>query len=240
MNWRDIPMPDAIAALPRDARGFPVPAFVYRPDDWQPGQPLDLRVLDTDAAKILMMARRCGVCGLPVGYRMWFIGGPMCLYNRIFETPTHRECAEYAMLACPHLNNAAHEYVTRPGDDGLKHDPNLVKARPRYQVLVSTRGYKVITRDETGRLLAKPLAKIEPWTACEWRSNDGTPTTDTYAVLDAPTKSGFRPALYCFECISKGRPAISFNPDDIEHRFCDSCHRFLAGVPGATIEHAGV
>lgn len=229
MNWKDVPMPDAVAALPRDARGFPVPAFVYRPDDWAAGEPLDLRVLDTDAALVLMRARRCGVCGLPVGYRMWFIGGPMCLYNRIFETPTHRECAEYAMLACPHLSNAKHEYVERPGDALRGHgDPNLVKTRPKYQVLVCTRGYAVQTRDELGKRLAKPLAKIDPWTSCEWRANDGTPTRDTYAVLNVPTPRGFRPALYCFECISKGRPAISVNTNDIEHLYCAACHRFLA------------
>jgi hypothetical protein len=231
MNWRDVPMPDAVAALPKDARGFPVPAFVYRPDDWQPGQPLDLRVLDTDAALILMRAKRCGVCSLPLGYRLWFIGGPMCLHNRIFETPTHRECALYSMLACPHLSNSQHEYSTRPVADMHMHgDPNLIKTRPRYQVLVSTRGYKILTRDETGKRLAKPLAKIDPWTSCEWRANDGTPTDDTFAVLDAPTDRGFKQALYCFDCISQGRPAISFNPSDIAETYCGSCHRFLDPV----------
>lgn len=230
-NWRDVPMPPPVAALPRDARGFPIPAFVYKPDGWRPGQPLDLRLLDTDQALILMRARRCGVCGLPVGYRMWFIGGPMCLYNRIFETPTHRECAEYAMLACPHLNNSQHEYVTRPGDELKGHgDPNPIKTRPKYLVLVSTRGYDVLTRDEDGRKLAKPLAKIDPWTSCEWRANDGTPTGDTYAVIDAPTDRGFKPALYCFDCIGKGRAAISFNPNDIAEKYCNVCHRFLSGV----------
>jgi hypothetical protein len=232
MNWKDVPMPPAVAALPRDARGIPVPAFVYRADDWQPGQPLDLRILDTDAALTMMKVRCCGVCGGPCGYRLWFIGGPMCLYNRIFETPTHRECAEYAMLACPHLNNSRHEYSTRPVADIHTHgDVNLIKTRPKYQVLISTRGYTVLTHDELGHRLAKPLAKVDPWTSCEWRANDGTPTSDTYAVLDAPTARGFRPALYCFACISKGRAAISFHPDDIEHRYCVSCHQFLAGVP---------
>jgi hypothetical protein len=227
MNWRDVPMPDAIAALPKDARGFPVPAFVYRPATWQAGEPLDLRVLDPRGVLDLMQRKRCGVCAQPCGYRLWFIGGPMCLANRIFEAPTHHACALYSLRACPHLNNSEHEYSSRPHGPNTSGDPNLIKTRPRYQVLVSTRGYKILTHDETGRRLAKPLAKIDPWSTCDVLASDGTPTGDTYAVLDAPTERGFRPALYCFACISAGKPAISFNPRDIEQLYCASCHRHL-------------
>lgn len=224
MNWKDTPIPPVIARLPRDVRGFPVPAFVYRPAGWKSGDPLDMRVVDVDTLMRSARQRTCGVCGGTLFRRVWFIGGPMCLDNRIFESPTHRECAEYSLAVCPHLSRSGAAYSDRPSTATVQ-DPNLVRVRPPYQVLVSTYGYALVTHDpETGHRLPKPLCRIEPWWSCEFRNDDGTPTTDTYAVITNPLGT----ALYCFACIGKGKPAITFDPAHVAERYCPTCDRQIA------------
>lgn len=224
MNWKDVPMTGLIARLPRDARGFPVPAFVYRPEGWKSGQPLDMRVVDVETLIRGAQEHRCGVCGGTLYSKVWFIGGPMCLVNRIFESPVHHDCALFSLAVCPHLSRSGAHYSTRPSEETVK-DPNLVRVRPPYQVLVATRGYAIVLRDpETGLRLPKPLCRIEPWLSCEFRNDDGTPTSDRYAVISNPLGT----ALYCFDCIGHGKPAITFDPAQVERRSCPTCGRQLA------------
>jgi hypothetical protein len=225
MNWRDVPMPGLIARLPRDARGFPVPAFVFKPEGWKSGDPLDMRVLDLEHHYHMAKGKCCGVCGGTLYSKIWFIGGPMCLANRIFgDAGMHRECAEYALQVCPLLSRSGATYNDRPsGASGQ--DPNALRTVPPYQVLLATRGYTVITHDpQTRARLPKPLLHIQPWQSCEFRNNDGTPTTDTYAVITNQRGTG----LYCFDCIGKGKPAITFDPECVAERYCPTCARQLA------------
>ncbi|MBO0718309.1 MAG: hypothetical protein J2P55_13360, partial [Rhizobiales bacterium] len=47
----------------------------------------------------------CWLCGQPLGQYFAFVIGPMCSINRVSsEPPSHRDCAEYAVKACPFLN----------------------------------------------------------------------------------------------------------------------------------------
>lgn len=220
------PMSKTIERLPRDARGFPVPAFVHKPAGWRSGEPLDMRVLDVAHYEEMARKRLCGVCGLTLYSKVWFIGGPMCLLNRIFgDNGLHRDCAEFSLRVCPFLSRSTAHYGERPGDtERFLQDPNLVKQRPPYMVLLSTDGYGVLTHDPSkGVRLPKPLMYINPWRSCEFRNNDGTPTTDRYAVITNPQGTG----LYCFDCIGKGKKAITFHPDDVERRYCPTCDRVL-------------
>lgn len=224
MNWRDVPMPGLIARLPRDARGFPVPAHIYRPPGWKSGETLDMRIMDPDRHHQLAKARQCAVCGGNLYAKMWFIGGPMCLLNRIFgDGGMHSLCAAYAFQVCPLLAREGAQYNDRPSTAD-SHDPNALRTRPPYQVLVRTRDYTIITHDpETRRPLPKALLRIDPWDLCEFRV-DGQPTTDTYAVITNPRGTG----LYCFACIGRGKEAITFNQELVEQRYCPYCDRQLA------------
>jgi hypothetical protein len=98
-----LPLPPRIARLPINDRGFPVPWFVQ----WIDGEP-DFRVMD--AAKLQFCAWNhnppCWICGEPLGVHRVFAIGPMCAINRVIsEPPSHRECAEFAVRACPFLVN---------------------------------------------------------------------------------------------------------------------------------------
>ena len=113
-----IPMPPAVAARPRDRRGFPVPAIT----PWEDGEP---RFAANGVARVAICAseRRCSVCGLlmepgPV----WRVvsgreaeaiaearaAGRVYLNNApTGEAPGHRACMLFAAMACP--------YLARPG-----------------------------------------------------------------------------------------------------------------------------
>lgn len=103
-------MPERIRALLISPKGFPVPFFVQWVDDGKPvacgqGTP-DFRVMDTEKFRVAMRKPICWICGQPMGVHRVFTIGPMCSINRIIsEPPSHRECAEFAVKACPFLAN---------------------------------------------------------------------------------------------------------------------------------------
>lgn len=94
-------MPESIAKLPRDSRGYPVPWFVQ----WIDGQP-EFRVMNHHKWVMAAKQRLCWVCGekLPPGKDV-FVIGPMCAVNRVTsEPPCHIECARFSAQACPFLS----------------------------------------------------------------------------------------------------------------------------------------
>jgi hypothetical protein len=97
MNIENVP--ERIAKLPRDDRGYPVPWFVA----WVDGRP-DFRVIEGGRIFEALKERRCWVCGEKLGRYLAFVIGPMCAINRITsEPPSHRDCALFAARACPFL-----------------------------------------------------------------------------------------------------------------------------------------
>lgn len=105
----DLPdIPERIAGLPRDHRGFPVPWFVQWFKDGEPcetgvGVP-DFRVADSRKLRLALASPRCWVCGGIMGKHRIFVIGPMCVVNRVTsEPPNHRACAEFSAKACPFL-----------------------------------------------------------------------------------------------------------------------------------------
>jgi hypothetical protein len=107
----DLPPPPArIARLPKDARGYPVPWFLAwmakgeECDPAMPGAEPDFRVIRRGARERAWEHRLCWICGGPMGVHRIYVIGPMCVVNRVtMEPPCHRECAEYAAIACPFL-----------------------------------------------------------------------------------------------------------------------------------------
>jgi hypothetical protein len=107
----DIPMPPAVAARPRDERGYPVLAIT----PWEDGQP---RFAATGTARsyICAVERRCSICGTPMAAGpVWrVVGGAeaeaIAAAGPAFrnaaatvEAPGHRACMLYAAVACPYL-----------------------------------------------------------------------------------------------------------------------------------------
>lgn len=93
------PLPDRMKSLPISPRGYPVPFFVA----WIDGVP-DFRVMDGAKYQRCVADDLCWLCGDKLGRYKAFVVGPMCGINRTSaEPPSHLECAEYAVKACPFL-----------------------------------------------------------------------------------------------------------------------------------------
>jgi hypothetical protein len=106
-----VPMPAAIAARPRDARGFPVLAIT----PWRDGVP-EFAVTSPSRILVCAVERRCSICGLGLGKGpVWRVvaadvavaiaagaGGFEDLPTTV-EPPGHRLCMLYAAVVCPWL-----------------------------------------------------------------------------------------------------------------------------------------
>lgn len=115
-------LPDApawIDDLPRDERGFPVPAEV----GWTAGAPR-LSSVSTERKIALGFRRACAVCGylLPQGSRVYraFAQGDAAVIRsdqreRAMDPsgPLHKSCVLYSAMTCPHLR----EKTSRLGSD---------------------------------------------------------------------------------------------------------------------------
>lgn len=158
-NWRDIPMPHRIKALPVDHRGFPVPVMAAYKD----GKP-DLAVIDAEKCARMIRTSLCGICGQPLGRYKFIVGGPKVWAFRVSANPAfHSVCAEYAMKVCPHLATPSMPYLPdRPDDTIALRGMDTVRA-PYVGLFVTERyNYEV----SGGMLLITAIT----WTKVEWWS----------------------------------------------------------------------
>jgi hypothetical protein len=172
------PAPARIAALPVDARGYPVPWFV----SWVDGKP-EFRAADAAKRVQAVRLRLCWVCGEPLGAYMAFVIGPMCSVNRVSaEPPCHRECAEYSARACPFLSKP--QMTRREGGmpeactDGPGH---MIRRNPGVACVWVTRGYRLVSDGRGGALL-----RIGDPTEVSWWA-EGRPATraEVLASIDS-------------------------------------------------------
>jgi hypothetical protein len=117
-------MPDRIARLPRDIRGYPIPFNVLRADD---GTPF-FTVNDDRTHLRCIREGLCPLCGERLGKWKWFVGGPKSAFDPhgwYFDLPGHHECERYALAVCPYL--AMPKYLKRVD---VPHPEKLPNALP--------------------------------------------------------------------------------------------------------------
>jgi hypothetical protein len=106
-----VPMPAAIVARPRDARGFPVLAIT----PWRHGLP-EFAVTSPSRILVCAVERRCSICGLGLGkgpvWRVVAADEAVAIvadsagFENVASTvepPGHRLCMLYAAVVCPWL-----------------------------------------------------------------------------------------------------------------------------------------
>jgi hypothetical protein len=114
MQLDEVPMPIAVAARPRDDRGYPVLAIT----PWQDGQP-KFGFTSTERVMICAVERRCAICGRRlVPGQAWRVvasgeaiammaadeqGIPFVNAAPTVEPPGHRACMAYSAIVCPFL-----------------------------------------------------------------------------------------------------------------------------------------
>jgi hypothetical protein len=177
---RDIPLPVRMKRRPISERGFPVPWFV----SWINGR-WDFVNLDPRLIVEAYKRRVCFLCGEPLGRFLAFTIGPMCSINRVSsEPPAHRECAEYAVRACPFLsqpkmrrNDKAH-LGTADNVPGI-----MIEHNPGATLIWITKSFEPIRADGGRGVLFQIGEPIEVAWFCEGR-------TATRAEVDAAIAKG--------------------------------------------------
>lgn len=155
-NIREIPIPPRMAHLPKDPRGYPIPAMVLIDDGGRP----HFQINDERLRQGCIKADNCVICGRKLFRGRWFVGGPLSAFSErglYIDPPLHKECMEYAMAVCPYL--AAPNYGKEIGTKtlkgrttsgvGIKVDPTTIAERPDWFVAVMAVGqdYKFATGD---------------------------------------------------------------------------------------------
>ena len=137
----DLPqLPKRMQRLPLDDRGYPVPWFV----DWLDGKPV-FQAMDPQKFQKAIQQKRCWLCGERLGVYMAFVIGPMCGVNRVSsEPPCHRDCAEYAVRACPFLTRPLARRNLRGIDPADVKRPAgvMIERNPGVSLLWITKSYK--------------------------------------------------------------------------------------------------
>jgi hypothetical protein len=162
-------VPDFLAHLPFDERrGLPVPYMnQHYPDG--PDAPMrpDFTAIWGPGAVACAQEKRCGICGLDLGYWVAFVGGPKSAANRAYQDPPfHPECADYAMTVCPHIVIGHHQRATatrlgrESGQAGLPGAPRgAVMARADAWVIGITRSYDIRVLDGYPVFRAAPFKR---------------------------------------------------------------------------------
>jgi hypothetical protein len=112
---RTVPTPPAVAALPHDPRGFPIPAITPRDASGTPA----FAITGTARTLICAVERRCSICGTPMPpgpvWRVIAVAETEALVTAAAEgrsvanrtpspePPGHRECMLFAAFTCPFL-----------------------------------------------------------------------------------------------------------------------------------------
>lgn len=156
------PMPPAIQALPEDKHGRPIPWFVAVDDAGVP----DHRVARFSAVVDAVRFKKCWLCGRPCGRWVTFPIGPMCAVSRITaEPPSHRECAGYAVRACPFLRTPGMQRRERNlPEDKVMPAGTMIMRNPGVTALWTTRDWTVL-RQPNGVLF-----RLGDATELEWVS----------------------------------------------------------------------
>jgi hypothetical protein len=148
---KDVPIPERMAKLERDPRGYPVPYVVLRDNSGAP----HFTVNDTGKVILCLKHDLCAICGGALMRGRWFLGGPAAAFDpagAYLDGPMHRECCDYAAQVCPYLasvryagriDDAKVDYGKLPGHTVL-FDPTVIPARPEVFVAAHARGQRMI------------------------------------------------------------------------------------------------
>jgi len=132
-------LPVRMRSRPIDDRGYPVPWFVGKTDaGW------DFRVIRPDGIALAILRDTCWLCGDRLGRHKVFCIGPMCAITRTTsEPPSHLDCAEFAVKACPFLSNPDMRRSPRPMPEGSSDPAGIhIPRNPGVTCLWTTETYK--------------------------------------------------------------------------------------------------
>lgn len=140
-----IPIPKHLEGRPR-WRGLPIPYISLIKDDGEP----DFRVTNEINRRVVMLERRCQLCGIPLGKYIFFVGGTKAAeHNIYFEPAAHLDCVIYAMQVCPficgRLEHADPDEIQKDNPDHKVYvNSGFTTERNPYWVIKKALTYEII------------------------------------------------------------------------------------------------
>ena len=189
------PAPPAIAALPCDERGFPIPWFVHIDEQGVS----DFRVIGYGKIERAVRDSLCWICGRKLRRIKAFVIGPMCVVNRVSaEPPSHPECAAFAVAACPFLTRpmAKRNHHDMPPPEALAEPPGImIERNPGVTVAWWTEKFTQFDAGNGGKLfhIGRPV-KVQWFAHGRLATREealvaistGLPTLQDMAALEGP------------------------------------------------------
>lgn len=142
-----IPLPERMKSLPISDEGFPIPWFVQWLKEDKSAAPrgegtYDFRIMSSPVEA--HRRRLCWICGQSLGTYKVFVVGPMCTVNRVSaEPPSHLECAEYAVKACPFLTQPKMRRNEKDIHPLTQETEGMIKRNPGVTTLWATKSYRL-------------------------------------------------------------------------------------------------
>jgi hypothetical protein len=171
-------LPPRIARLPKDERGYPVPAFVewMKERDFEgqrhpgrrgePGATPDFRFIRPGFRARAFKNRLCWICGEPTGVHQVYAIGPMCVINRTtMEPASHRECAEFAVKACPFLVKPRMRRLPMAEDEPRHVAGKMIERNPGCVCLYETRQAEAFAAANGWLIRLSRIAQLDQRTA---------------------------------------------------------------------------
>lgn len=179
-SWKQVAIPERMAILPKDRRGYPVPVILAYDSTGTP----KFQINDDRKVEWCLAQHTCAICGQAMHpFDRWMVGGPLSAfheYGAYIDTPTHKLCLEYALQVCPYLvhNNYRNRIDldgVAPAEYGMSYflDPTQDEERVPFFVAVLPESYQIIRREGNVRVLKpkKPYREFQFW-------SDGRRLTD--------------------------------------------------------------
>lgn len=159
---RAIPLPANMLDRPVSRMGYPVPFFASKVNgEW------DFRVVHPETTVRCIKEKLCWVCGKPMGSKMAFVVGPMCVVTRTSaEPPSHYTCGVYSATACPFL--ASPRMKRNEADLPVGHTPPsgiAIMRNPGCAAVLVTRSYRLFNDGRGGMLIEMGRPEAVEWYA---------------------------------------------------------------------------
>ena len=172
-NFKAVEIPARMRHLPKDHRGYPIPANVLVDKNGKP----HFTINDDEKRQVHLRKKRCPICDGALLRGRWSVGGPASAFmadGAYFDPPMHYECYRYAMQVCPYLALPSFSKRIDAGTlkredveaDRLFIDNTVLAARPPVFVGVMHVGedYQTDMFGKIGRFKPKgPYRNIEYW-----------------------------------------------------------------------------
>jgi hypothetical protein len=181
-------IPERMARLDRDTRGYPIPWNVLRVED---GTPF-FTINDDRKHWRALRENLCPICGEKLGRWMWFVGGPRSAFDEhgwYLDLPGHHSCMTFALATCPYL--AAPKYLGRidvadpsklPPEMRILIDETVIPERPEVFVAVGSARMELQPRGE----LFPYVRPLRPFLGVEyWRHGQQIPAEEALSFVRA-------------------------------------------------------